>query len=246
MRTLVLGLPLPHVSFDNYSFLSAPSLFDHVRVVVDMAALSDVVEEVIAGSAEHKTFAGQAIVNGPSGPQTFSLAELLRLRRLEAERLLALGGVVACFALPDVAHEGIESLPGWRRYDWLPEPEGFSYTEQLLAGYGKLGVELTDREHPFAPYVEEFAVRLAFRAYADEKGDRLPGGKRVFARSPGGAAVGMELAVGPGRVVLLPPLGSLDYSRDRAPLASVLQRCLERMHVKGSEELPQWTSKEAS
>jgi len=94
MRTLILGLPLPHVTFDNYSFLSAPSLFDYDRMVVEMSALSDAVDQVVGGSQEHQTFGGQTVVNGPSGPRTFSLAEVLRLRRLEAERLLARGGLV--------------------------------------------------------------------------------------------------------------------------------------------------------
>jgi len=235
MRTLVLGIPLPHVSFDNYSFLSAPSLFDYGRVIVDMSALSEAVEQVAGGSAEHKTPGGLPIVNGPGGLAAFSLAELLRLRRLEAERLLARGGLIACFAYPDVSHDGISELPGWRRYDWLPAPEGFSYAEHLLGGYGKLGVELTDRDHAFAPYVEEFGVRLAFRAYLSEPEEGAPPYVRVFARSPGGAAVGVQLAVGPGRVVLLPPIGSLDYSSDRAPLAAVLHQCLERMTDGGAD-----------
>ena len=235
MRTLVLGIPLPHVTFDNYSFLSAPSLFDYPRLIVDTSALSEAIEQVAAGSAEHKAHGGLAIVNGSGGPAAFSLAELLRLRRLEAERLLARGGVIACFAYPDVTHEAIHDLPCWRRYDWLPAPEGFSYGGCLLAGHGRLGVELTDPEHAFAPYIEEFGVRLAFRAYLSEPQEGPPPHARVFARSPGGAAVGLELALGLGRVVLLPPIGSLDYSRDRAPLAAVLHQCLERMTAGGAD-----------
>jgi len=246
MRTLILGIPLPHVTFDNYSFLSAPSLFDYGRVVVEMSALSDTVEEVIAGSQEHRTFGGQTVVNGPSGPRTFSLAELLRLRRLEAERLLARGGVMVCFAHPDIAHEGIQGLPGWRRYDWLPAPEGFNHAQHLVAGYGNLGAEIADSGHPFAPYVEEFGVRLAFRAYVCEQEEGPSQHTWVFARSPGGAAVGVELAVGPGRIVLLPPIGSLDYSRDRAPLADILYRCLERLQGNEPEQPPQCIRKEAS
>ncbi len=246
MRTLVLGIPLPHITFDNYSFLSAPSLFDYDRIVVEMSAVSDTVQQVIEGSAEQKTHGGLAVVNGASGPNTFSLAELLRLRRLEAERLLARGGIIVCFAYPDVAHEGVAGLPAWRRYDWLPAPAGFTYAEQLLAGYGKLGVELADTGHAFAPYVHKFAVRLAFRAYAAEEEDRFSQYGRVFARSPGGAAVGIDLEVGPGRVVLLPPLGSLDYSNDRIPLANVLFDCLERMPASTTDQPSQWIRKEAS
>src|SRR3990172_5453237 len=184
MRTLVLGIPLPHVSFDNYSFLSAPSLFDYGRVIVETASLSEAVAQVVSGSTEHKTHGGLAIVNGPATATAFSLAELVRLRCLEAERLLARAGVIVCFAHPDVPHEGIAGLPSWRRYDWLPAPEGFAYAEAMLAGYGKLGVELTDAEHAFVPYVEEFAVRLAFRAYLSEAGQGPPPHASVFARSP--------------------------------------------------------------
>lgn len=245
-RSLVLGIPLPHVTFDNYSFLSAPSLFDYDRIVVEMSAISDAVGQVIDGSLEHKTHGGQAVVNGPSGPKAFSLAELLRLRRLEAERLLAHGGIVVCLVHADVAHEGIEGLPGWRRYDWLPAPEGFTFAEQLLAGYGKLGVKVEDAGHGFAPYVEEFGVRLAFRAYVSEQEEGFSGYGRVFARSPGGAAVGVELEVGRGRIVLLPPLGQMDHSRDRVPLTNTLYHCLESMHEGETKQPPQWVRKEAS
>jgi hypothetical protein len=246
MRALVLGIPLPHVTFDNYSFLSAPSLFDYARVIVDMSALSEAVEQARDGSPEHRTHGGQKVVNGPSSSKTFSLAELLRLRRLEAERALTRGGTIVCFAYPDVAHEGISGLPGWRRYDWLPAPEGFSYAEHLLAGFGKRGVEIADAGHAFAPYVETFGARLAFRAYASEQPEGFSQYARVFARSPGDAAVGVELEVGPGRVLLLPPLGSLDYSNDRVPLANVLCDCLERIQANTADQPSQLIRKEAS
>jgi hypothetical protein len=45
MRTLIMGIPLSHVTFDNYPVLSAPCPFDHGRVVMEMSALSDAVEE---------------------------------------------------------------------------------------------------------------------------------------------------------------------------------------------------------
>src|SRR4030067_1005740 len=150
-RALVVGIPLPHVTFDNYSFLSAPSLFDHDRVVVEMSSISDAVDHVVDGSPEYKT-------------------------------------------------RGV------------PAPEGLAYADQLLAGYGKLGVEVDDAGHSFAPYVEEFGVRLAFRAYVSEEEGFSKFG-RVFARSPGGAAGGVELAIGRGRGGLRPTLGQVDYSR---------------------------------
>src|SRR3990170_4312840 len=72
MRTLVLGIPLPHVTFDNYSFLSAPSLFDYARVIVETSALSEAIEQVTTGSTEHRTYGGLTVVNGPPGPAAFS------------------------------------------------------------------------------------------------------------------------------------------------------------------------------
>jgi hypothetical protein len=244
MRTLVLGLPLPHLTFDNYPFLSAPSLFDYGRIVVDIASVSQAVEEVVSGQREHFTFAHQPIVNGPGDHERFSLAELLRLRRLEAERFFERGGDLVCFACPDAVHSGIEGLEPWRRYDWLPAPAGFTYAEGLLAGYGKLGVEVVDAGHPFSPYTRQFAVRLAFRAYLAE-GEGAPP-VQVFARSPGGAAVGFELAVGRGRAVFLPPLGDLDYDKDRVPLASVLAECLDRLQKSQPDQPAHWKRKEAS
>ncbi len=246
MRTLVLGIPLPHVSFDNHSLLSAPSLFDYERIIVEMSAVSDAVQQAVDGSPEQKTYAGQTIVNGPTSAHTFSLAELLRLRRQEATRFLARAGIIACLAYPDVPHSGIEGLSGWRRWDWIPAPEGFTFARQLLPGYGKLGVEVTDAEHAFAPYAAQFGVRLAFRAYVSEDSDGFSAYSRVFARSPGGAAIGVELTVGPGRIVLLPPLGSLDYDRDRVPLAGVLHECFERTQAGRADQPSQWIRKEAS
>src|SRR3972149_6087378 len=183
MRTLVLGLPLPPVTFDNSSFLSAPSLFDYGRVIVETSALSEAIEQVTAGSTEHRTYGGLTVVNGPGGAAAFSLAGLLRLRPPGAGRARA--------------------------------PRGA-------------------------------AGRLASRACLWEREELPPPHARVFARSPGGAAVGVELEVGPGRVILLPPIGSLDYSSDRAPLAAVLHQCLERMTAGGPDSQSHRLSKGAS
>ena len=94
--------------------------------------------------------------------------------------------------------------------------------------------------------MEEFGARLAFHAYVLEQEEGLWQDMRVFARSPGGAAVGVELAVGTGQIVLLPPIGGLDYSQDRTPLANVLHHCLERLQENETEQRPQCIRKEAS
>ena len=94
--------------------------------------------------------------------------------------------------------------------------------------------------------MKAFGVRLAFRAYASEQDEGFSQYGRVFARSLGGAAVGVELIVETGRVVLLPPLDSLNYSNDRVPLANVLCDCLERIPASTADEPSQLIPKEAS
>ncbi len=243
MRTLVLGIPLPHASFDNYSFISAPSFPDYDRMIVDTAAVSQVVEEAAAGLGQHKTYDGQPVLSGPTSADGFGLADLLAMRRRETERFLARGGVLVCIAYPDVAHSGLGRTE-WRRYAWLPAPEGFRYQEHLLPGFGKQGVILEDASHPFAPYIQAFAPRLAYRAYVDEDAPGFVDRARVFARSAGGLAIGVELAVGPGRVILLPPLTS--FEQERAAMAEALFECLERWRNRLSPDMPDWMRKEVS
>ncbi len=226
MRTLVIGLPLPHVSFDNYSFVSSPAFSDYGRLVVDTAALSRTVEEVVAGQAGQRNFAGVPVTNGPSTANTFGLRQLLEMRRRETEWFLARGGVVACLTHPDVAHPGITESCGWRRYDWLPAPAGFGYERHLLPGFGTPGAQLTNPDHPFAPYIADLSRRFAYRATIDETASNFGDYGRVFARSYGGAAIGAELTVDGGRIILLPPL--LDPEFDRTLIAQTFHACFER------------------
>ena len=51
-----------------------------------------------------------------------------------------------------------------------------------------------------------------------------------MARSPGGLAVGVELAMGKGRVILLPPLASIE-TEARAALAETLHQSLQRLPI---------------
>jgi len=226
MRTLVIGIPLPHVSFDNYSFVSAPAFSEYERLIVEPAAVSKTVEEVVSGAAEHRNFAGHPVANGPSTTQAFSLEQLLEMRRRETEWFLARGGVVASFAYPDVAHPGVAGPCGWSRYAWLPAPPGFRYEEHLLPGFGIPGAELTKPDHPFALYVSELSTRFAYRATIDETAPNFREYGHIFARSHGGAAIAGELTADRGRVILLPPL--LEPGSERVLIAQTLRTCFER------------------
>ena len=225
-RTLVVGIPLPHVTFDNYSGISAPAFSEYQRLIVETAALSNVVEEVIAGVGEHRNFGGQLVHNGPSTADAFSLSDLLEMRRRETEWFLSRGGIAVCFAHPDVAHPGV-AHHGWRRYSWLPAPPGLRYEAFLLPGFGTPGAEVSDTDHPFAPFISELAPRLAYRATLDESAPNFSDYAHVFARSRGGAAIAAELTVDRGRIVILPPI--IDPQSDRGKVAQTLFECFERL-----------------
>jgi hypothetical protein len=227
MRTLVIGIPLPHVTFDNYTFVSAPAFSEYQRLVVETSSISTVVEEVVAGEGEHRDFAGHTVHNAASTATAFSLRQLLEMRRRETEWFFARGGVLVCFAHPDVAHTGIEGLCGWRRYSWLPAPPGFRYEDHLLPGFGTPGAEVTDPEHPFVGFISDLATRLAYRATIDETAPNFSDYGRILARrTTGGVAIAADLALGSGRLLLLPPL--LKPEADRASVADTLFTSLER------------------
>jgi hypothetical protein len=233
MRTLVVGIPLPNLNFDNFTFLSAPSFIEYHRVIVDMAATARAVQEVVDGAAPHTTYGGQAIVNGAASAHAFPLAELLAMRHREAERLLANGGTIILIAHPETtvpnllpAHPEEPGGGTWRSYAWIPEPEDFSYACDLLPGFGRSGAVLTDAEHPFAPYITELAPRIAYRAHINEDSNGFAEHGRAFARSSGGVAIAGEIAAAGGRLIILPALA--DPNKDRPQIAGAMVRCLER------------------
>lgn len=226
MRTLVLGIPLPHVSYDNHSFISAPSIGEYQRLIVNMEAVSKVVNEVVEGSTEHRNFGGQSVSNQSTTATAFGLSDLLPMRRREAESFLARGGLLVCFVYPNVVHPRIGGVDQWSRYAWLPAPGGFQYEEHLLPGFGTSGAKLAQDDHPFAPYVSEFGARLGYRAVLDENAPNFSDYGRIFMRSAGGAAIGADLLVDKGHVILLPPL--VRWDADRAALAQTVFDCMQR------------------
>jgi hypothetical protein len=226
IRTLVLGIPLPHAAFDNASFLSAPSFSEYRRMVFEPSSAARVVQEVVEGTHIHQTYGGQAIVNGQGSAHAFGLAELLDMRRREGHRLVAGGGLVVVFGHPEITVSGVGGGGEWRSYSWLPSPEGLAYAEALVPGFGTPGAVLTDSEHPFAPLVHAVAHRVAYRVHLDEDAPGAGEAARVFCRSSGGVAIGFELTVGSGSLVVLPVIQKPDT--DRQAIAAALVESLER------------------
>ena len=125
MRILSLGQALPDSSIDNYNWASALSFFDYDALIVDPSvAVSEMVEGVTRDGLSYTGYDDEPIENGPTTADAIGLADLLYRRREEVERLLGHGGLVVCFAYPDVFHPRVSGFTGCHRYYWLPAPPG--------------------------------------------------------------------------------------------------------------------------
>ncbi|MEK7248210.1 MAG: hypothetical protein AAB092_07030 [Chloroflexota bacterium] len=242
MRTLIVGLSLPNADFDNHSFLNAPSFAEYQQLVVDTASVSRTVDDVVNGAAAHTTYGGQAIVNGDASAHAFSLRTLLEMRRRETEWVISHVGLVVLLAYPEVTQSDVAGGP-WRSYDWLPRPEAFSFETDLLAGFGRPGAVLVDSGHAFAPYIQQLAPHVAYRVYLNETVVAVRNA-HVFARSSGGQAIGFELPLGEGRLVVLPPLVKPESDRPRT--AAAIADSLAHWREQASTAAERHTKKEVS
>jgi hypothetical protein len=239
-RTLVIGIPLPDASFDNYSFISAPAISDYSRLVVDIESASLVVEEVVEGSVEHRTFAGQPVMNRPTTSRTFALAELLVMRARESRRFFERGGSAVCFAQPDVVIPGVAGAADYHRYGWLPEPEGFPYRGSLLPCFGATRVT-AEHTHPFGAFIDEFGSRFAYRVCVDEDALSRAGG-HVIGRTAGGEAVAFDVPLLNGSLLFFPPVKDRrDY---RQQIAELLLQGFETTPHNSPSGIPDWIRKE--
>lgn len=242
MRILSLGCGLPDPSVDNYNWASALSFFDYDAVVVDPAeAVSKLVGEVTAGGGDYATYDDVPIVAGPTTADAVGLADLLRRRREETERFLAKGGLLVCFAYPDVPHPDVPGFTGCHRYYWLPAPAGKDYGPGYVKPAGGRQVRAADFEHAFAGFLEDSQDRLLYRAVFAEGAAGFGRGARVIGRSAGGAAVAVELAVAGGRVVFLPALAPRLIASEVASVARSLVAAIRNaLLLEAEAEPPAW------
>jgi hypothetical protein len=244
VRVLSLGIALPDQQVDNYSWAGALSFFDYDAIVVDpMVAVSEFIEGVVRDGMSHTTYNEEVVENGTTTAFTVGLADLLRRRADETERLLAKGGLVVCFAYPDVPHPRVANFTGCHRYYWLPAPAGIAYSHEFLKPAGGTEVLPTDYEHPFAAFLERHRTTVQYRAIFAEGNVGIGESARVIARSPGGAALALDLAVGGGRVVFLPAVSQRLSSADRTALASTIVSGVRNLLLVGAEgPAPAWVS----
>ena len=238
---LVIGFPLPNPQIDNYTFLRAPSFYDYDAVVVEMGAVSKVVEEVLTRSEDHRTYSDELILNEPTGPFVTGLADHLKRRREEAEKLLAAGKTLIVFARPNVPHSHILGAPGWDRYTWLPAPPDVSYRPPHLVPAEGRGVAFIDRAHPLSELVERFQSWFTYRAAFSDRLPAFPEHGRVLMRSLGGVPIGIELQAGGGRIVFLPALEDVPSGDMRFELATKLVDAVRHTIAGESEaDAPAW------
>lgn len=244
MRILSLGIALPDPQVDNYTWSSAPSFFDYDAIVVDPAvAVSDMIEGVVRDGTSYTSYNEEPVENGPTTANTIGLADLLKRRADETERLLGKGGLVVCFAYPDVPHPKVSGFTGCHRYHWLPAPPGSTYAPPYLCPASGTEARATDYEHPFAEFLERHQTSVQYRALFAEGASGFGGQAKVIARSPGGAANGMDLLVAGGRVVFLPALPERLSTMDRTSLAATIVNGIrDALLISAEGPAPSWVS----
>ena len=242
MRVVTLGVPLANPRVDNHSIANAPSLFEYDACVIDSRAVSQQIEEIVAGSSNLRTTDDLPLQAGASGAFHYGLGELIQQRRRELERLLEKGGMIVVFAHPNVPHTAISSLPGADRYSILPAATGVLYrAPHLVPGDGR-NVHALDPKHPFAIYLDDLTRQIRYRAHWETAAipdfDSLG---TVFGRSEGGADVAVEFRAGAGRIFFLPPMATNLRGSARRPFVEAMLDSIQRaIEDPGAEQAPLW------
>ncbi|MPZ50110.1 MAG: hypothetical protein GEU75_12570 [Dehalococcoidia bacterium] len=241
MRILSLGFGLPDSQVDNYDWASALSFYDYDAIVVDPAeAVSKLVEDLTKAGAGYITYNEEPITEGPSTALAVGLADLLRSRREEVERLLAHGGIVVVFAYPDVPHTHVFGFNGCHRYYWLPAPTGADYGPNFIKRAAGTQVKPVDYEHPFADFLEQQRTNVMYRATFAEGAEGIPGA-RVIGRSNGGAPIAIDFEVGGGRVIFLPALPQRLSTSERQAIAGSIVAAIRNLLITSVEDdPPEW------
>ena len=96
-----------------------------------------------------------------------------------------------------------------------------------------------ERAQPFGEMLANAGSKLAYQAYFDEEAGGFDG--RVIARSAGGAAVAVKLAVAGGQVVLLPPPARRLESHERYEISDELQEAIRQtLRLASASVAPSW------
>ncbi len=242
MRVLALGIGLPDAQVDNYDWASALSFYDYDAIVIDpVNAVSKLIEGVVQRGESFVTYTDEPVEEGPGSSTTVGLVELLKRRQEETARHLAKGGLMVVFGYPDLIHPEVTGFTGCHRYYWLPAPEGKDYTSKYIKAANGVHVQVTDYEHPFADYLEKLRNNVLYRASFAEGAAGYGDAAKTIGRSPGGAAIAMDVSVGGGRVIFIPGLPLRMSDSERGAIAHSLVTAIRNtLLISVEEDPPEW------
>jgi hypothetical protein len=246
VRVLSIGFALPNVQIDNHTWAGAPAFYDYDAVIVNPAAVSSLIEGVAASGTTGEgdavtTYNKEPVINGFSTATEAGLRDVLVRRREEIEALLGRGGLVVCFAYPDVPHPHVAGFTGCHRYYWLPAPAGRSYGAESIRAAEGAEVVTTDYEHPFAEVLELIRTNVRYRARFLENEGSLAKDGRVIGRSSGGAAIALDVGVGGGRVIFIPALPESAIRSSRERVATTMVNAIRNLVLTEAEgPAPEW------
>jgi hypothetical protein len=240
MRLLSLSHPIRDPLIDNHSIFNAPTIFDYEAIVVDPGAVTESIREAASGETAFETHASVPVANGSTIDGVAGIADVLNRRRDEFTRALERGAAVAVFGYPVTRVTGIAGFPTADNYFYLPAPDGLAWDDRLIRGGEGATAAVVDHDHPFAPVVDLVRPDLLYRAYFD---DRTPGfakAAKVFARSPGGAPVGVQFRVLNGHVVFLPSPRQAGASWLAGPEGAAMLTAMRDLLARPNEDRPAW------
>lgn len=197
-EVLCLGSEARHERIRCAPFDSPVSLADFEAVVVDPASLTAMWAGQDArrlGPAERRELAGR-------------LAHLVWRRRSEATELLRRGGTILCFLRPIgqpvrlVRSSSRRGRVVLHAYSWLPRERAL--TGLVVATGRPPKVVPADETHAGWKLIAALGERAAAEAFIAN--ETLPAGCHVVAADENGQPLALEVAVGQGRVVFVPPL----------------------------------------
>ena len=242
MRLLSIGRALPNRQIDNHSIFNAPAAFDYEAIAIDPGGVFASIRELLDASAGHATHADVQVVNGAAGDGA-PAAEVLHRRHDELVRALERGALVVVFTYPQALITELAGFPGVDRYFFLPAPAGLAWDAELICWGEGSDVAVTDHRHPFARYIDAVRNHVLYRAHFNERARGFADAAHVFARSAGGAPVGVEFRVLDGTVVFLPAPRARGGDAGRAQATAILAATLEQL-ARTPEDRPTWAASE--
>jgi hypothetical protein len=240
VRVLSLSHRMQHRLIDNHTIFNAPAIFDYEGIVIDAGGVFDTIRQAVKAEAAFTTRGDIPVVNGESLDGVTGIADVLRRRREEFVRALERGSVVVVFAhAPDLI-TGVHGMHGLDRYFFLPAPPGMAWDASTLRATEGTTVAVSDPEHPFTRILDLLRSDVLYRCYFDERAPGFAGGARVFARSAGGAPVGVEFSVLGGRVVFLPTPRSAGANWLASAEGQAMVDVIGQLLGAADEDRPRW------